>query len=123
MFGREYSQGHEYSEKTSQEIDIEIRDIVRKSYDKGVEILKKNIDILHELADLLLKKETVSGDELDKLIYDMRPGIKLPSPKSPDLFHDDNIPDENNNEIDENEKTDKDKDNSKPENTVKSEIV
>jgi cell division protease FtsH len=108
MFGRDFSQGHEHSEKTAQDIDFEIRDIIRKSYDKGVEVLKENMDILHELADLLLKKETVLGDELDKLIYEMRPGIELPSPKSPERFHDDASTDGNEKETDEKEKSDKD---------------
>jgi len=88
MYGHDFSQGNDYSEKTAQEIDSEIRDIIRKSYDKGVEILKENMDILHKLSELLLKKETVLGDELDALIFEMRPGIELPSPKSPERFHD-----------------------------------
>jgi len=86
MFGREFS-GRDYSEETAQAIDSEIRAIVRKSYEKACEILEKNLDILHELANLLLEKETVQGEELDRLIYKMRPGIKLPSPKSPERFH------------------------------------
>jgi len=98
MFGRDLSQGHEYSEKTAQEIDTEIREIVRKSYDKGVEVLKTNIDILHKLADLLLIKETVLGNELDALIFEMRPGIELPSPKSPERFYQDDNSDKNDNE-------------------------
>jgi len=98
MYGRDFSQGNDYSEQTAQEIDAEIRDIVRKSYDKGVEILKENMDILHELSELLLKKETVLGDELDTLIYEMRPGIELPSPKSPERFHDDNSDQDNEKE-------------------------
>jgi cell division protease FtsH len=96
MFGREFSQGYEYSENTAQEIDSEIRDIVRRSYDKGVEILKENLDILHKLSDLLLKKETVLGDELDALIFEMRPGIKLPSPKSPERFRGDTADSDDN---------------------------
>jgi cell division protease FtsH len=37
------------------------------------------MDILHKLAELLLEKETVMGDELDDLIALLRPGIVLPS--------------------------------------------
>jgi len=133
MFGRDFSQGHEYSEKTAQEIDSEIRDLVHNSYDKGVEILNENMDILHKLSELLLKKETVLGDELDALIYEMRPGIELPSPKSPERFHADSSSDENDNKSDTSdekatsdndiEKSDKDiekpdKDIEKPDNDI-----
>ena len=37
------------------------------------------MDILHKLAELLLEKETVLGNELDELIKELRPGIELPS--------------------------------------------
>ena len=42
-------------------------------------MLNENTDILHKLADLLLEQETVLGKELDELIKELRPGIKLPS--------------------------------------------
>ena len=86
LFGREFST-RDYSEKTAQEIDTEIQDLIRKSYEKATDVLKDNIDILHKLADLLLEKETVLGEELDELIFELRPGIKLPSPKSPERFN------------------------------------
>jgi len=113
MYGREFSQGYEYSEKTAQDIDFEIRDIVRRSYDKGVEILKKNMDILHKLSELLLKKETVLGDELDELIYEMRPGIKLPSPKSPERFRYNGDSDEEANDEEIADKPNEEKENDK----------
>jgi cell division protease FtsH len=42
-------------------------------------VLKKNIDILHRLAEALLEKETVLGNELDRLILELRPGFDFPS--------------------------------------------
>ena len=116
MYGRDFSQGHEYSEKTAQEIDSEVRDIVRKSYNKGVKIVKKNMDILHKLAELLLKKETVQGDELDKLIHEMRPGIELPSPKSPERFHDKASDEEENEKASDDKKNENASDKKKKEN-------
>jgi cell division protease FtsH len=85
-YGRDYIQGRDYSEETAREIDSEIKDIIFKSYDNAKKILLDNIDILHKLKDLLIEKETVLGEELDKLIFELRPGIKLPSPKSPERF-------------------------------------
>ena len=40
------------------------------------------MDILHALADRLLEKETVLGNELDELIRSMRPGFEFPSKTS-----------------------------------------
>jgi len=85
--GRDFAQAREYSEETAREIDSEIKDITQKSYAKAKVILQDNIDILHKLKDLLIEKETVLGEELDHLIYELRPGIKLPSPKSPERFN------------------------------------
>jgi cell division protease FtsH len=47
-------------------------------------VLRENLDILHKLAELLLEKETVLGKELDELIKELRPGIKLPSKNQDD---------------------------------------
>jgi cell division protease FtsH len=79
FLGREISQHRDYSEETARKIDEEITTLVHKSYNKAREILEANLDILHELADLLLEKETVMGKELDALIYSLRPGLKLTS--------------------------------------------
>jgi cell division protease FtsH len=55
--------------------------LIDSSYRHAKQVLEGNLDILHKLADLLLEKETVLGKELDKLIFSLRPGIKLPSQK------------------------------------------
>ncbi|MBF0120523.1 MAG: ATP-dependent zinc metalloprotease FtsH [Desulfobacterales bacterium] len=76
FLGREIVQHRDYSELTAQKIDREITSLINKSYIKANEILKKNIDILHKLAALLLEKETVIGTELDELIKSLRPDFK-----------------------------------------------
>lgn len=75
FLGREISQSRDYSEATAQKIDNEVSQIVSSCYEKAKSILHENMDILKALAELLLKKETVLGRELDKLIYDMRPDL------------------------------------------------
>ncbi len=78
FLGREIAQHRDYSEATAQKIDAEISQIVKDAYARAKEILKDNRDILDTLAELLLDKETVMGKELDALIIEMRPGVKLP---------------------------------------------
>ena len=79
FLGREIAQHRDYSEATAQKIDEEINKLIKDAYERAKSVLKDNLDILHQLAELLLEKETVMGKELDQLIHSLRPGIDLPS--------------------------------------------
>ncbi|GAB6188321.1 ATP-dependent zinc metalloprotease FtsH [Marinitoga arctica] len=68
FLGKELAKMKNYSEETANEIDNEIKRIIIESYDKAKSILKENIDKLHEIADVLLEKETLSGEELNELL-------------------------------------------------------
>ncbi len=81
FLGREIAQHRDYSEETARRIDSEVTKLITAAYSRAKQVLKENIDILHKLAELLLEKETVLGNELDELIFSMRPGIVLPSKK------------------------------------------
>jgi len=43
------------------------------------------MDLLHKLADLLLERETVQGNELDDLILEKEPDFEFPSKLDDDL--------------------------------------
>jgi cell division protease FtsH len=79
FLGREIAQHRDYSDATAQRIDDEINGLITGAYDRARDVLSENIDILHELADLLLEKETVLGAELDELILRFKPGFEFPS--------------------------------------------
>jgi cell division protease FtsH len=81
FLGREIAQHRDYSEATAQKIDEEIHRLIDNAYNQAKKVLEENLDILHKLAELLLEKETVMGNELDELILTMRPEIELPSRK------------------------------------------
>jgi len=81
FLGREIAQHRDYSEETAKKIDQEVNALINKAYNQARNVLKEHIDILHKLAELLLEKETVKGDELDELIHSMKPEFKLPSDK------------------------------------------
>lgn len=51
------------SQKTAAEIDEEVIAIVRQAHDKAVEILRQNMQKLNELAQYLLERETITGEE------------------------------------------------------------
>lgn len=68
FLGREIQRHKDYSEKTAIEIDDEVRTIVTAAMKGAEKILSDNIDILHKLSTVLLEREILDGDEIDKLI-------------------------------------------------------
>lgn len=56
------------SSDTAAKIDEEVFKIVKTCHKNAIEILENNIDKLHELAEYLLEKETITGDEFMKIL-------------------------------------------------------
>ena len=56
------------SSETSAEIDKEVIRLVKKGHEKAINILKDNMDKLHELARELLKRETLTGEEFMEIL-------------------------------------------------------
>ncbi|WP_179345471.1 ATP-dependent zinc metalloprotease FtsH [Winogradskyella ursingii] len=63
----EYGFTKPYSEQTAELIDKEISDIIEKQYQRAIELLKNNKDKLTELAEVLLEKEVIFKDNLEKI--------------------------------------------------------
>jgi cell division protease FtsH len=63
----EYSFNKPYSEKTAELIDKEVKEIVDQAYTKAKQILKENQEKLTELAELLLEKEVIFGEDLERI--------------------------------------------------------
>lgn len=61
-----------YSEKTAEMIDKEISNLIESQYQRAVNLLKENKDKLIELAEVLLEKEVIFKDNLEK-IFGKRP--------------------------------------------------
>ena len=56
------------SDQTAAKIDEEVQNIIEAAHDKARKILTENIDQLHELAEYLLEKETMSGEEFMNIL-------------------------------------------------------
>lgn len=80
FLGREIQRHKDYSEKTAQEIDEEVKSIIRKAEQRAETILKENIDLLHKLSKELLEREILDGDEIDAIIK----GQELPPVQKPE---------------------------------------
>jgi len=68
FLGREISSHKDYSEQTAVSIDQEVRTIVERAYNKAVSVLRDNLDKLHLLANTLLERESLDGDEMDRVL-------------------------------------------------------
>jgi cell division protease FtsH len=58
----------DYSEETSRLIDEEIRALLVQSSDRARVILSERVDKLKEIAQVLLQKEVIEGEELKRLL-------------------------------------------------------
>ena len=57
-----------FSEETAKQIDDEVRGIIQMSYEKAGSILAANLDKLHNMADALLKHETIDQDQISDIM-------------------------------------------------------
>jgi len=68
FLGREFAQHRDYSEETARVIDDEVKTIVSQGYEKAKGIIGSNIAILHKLANTLLEKEVLDGNQIETII-------------------------------------------------------
>lgn len=75
FLGRDISEDRNYSDEVAYQIDKEVEKIIENAYLKAKELLVKNKRKLKKVAQNLLEKETLEGEELDNLLK----GAKLAS--------------------------------------------
>lgn len=68
FLGKELGEERNYSEKTADLIDAEVRRIVEDAYAQAKEALRLNKDLVVEISDILLQQETLQGDELKNIL-------------------------------------------------------
>lgn len=67
FLGEELGKNKQYSDKIAYEIDSEMRELIDEAYNKALNILNENIDLLHALANKLLEKETIGQEEFEAI--------------------------------------------------------
>ncbi len=67
FLGRDLAQEKTYSEETAGIIDEEMKKIIDACYNKALEILKTNENKLHAVANVLLEKEKITGEEFEAI--------------------------------------------------------
>jgi cell division protease FtsH len=76
FLGREISQHRDYSEATAVEIDREVKSIVLHGYNSAKTILEANRAALRNIAEALLEREVLDGEQIAALVR----GESLPVP-------------------------------------------
>ena len=92
FLGRDMGKAREFSEKIQEEIDQEVRRILTEAKEKAYQVLSSNLELLHKMSKALIIKETLTAEELDKLVkgedIDMNP------PNRPDVKIEKNVKEE-----------------------------
>ena len=67
FLGRDFAQQRNFSEETAGIIDEEVKKIIDKAYNIARQILNENIEKLHIVANILLEKEKIDGEEFEAI--------------------------------------------------------
>ena len=69
FLGRDIMEDRDYSEETAVRIDNEVQQLIEKCFERAKEILRKYHKQAQQIAVVLLEKESLSSDEVQKLLY------------------------------------------------------
>ncbi|MDP3562187.1 MAG: ATP-dependent zinc metalloprotease FtsH [Legionellaceae bacterium] len=73
FLGRTVNQNKEISDQTAQRIDEEVRKIIDRNFQRAHDVLTKNIDILHIMAEALIKYETIDVEQIKIIMTGQEP--------------------------------------------------
>ena len=68
VMGQALGKEREYSEDTAEQIDTEMREMVKSHYEQACQLLRDNLDTLHQIAHTLLEEETIEGSRIMEML-------------------------------------------------------
>ena len=68
FLGRDFAQQRDFSEETAAIIDAEVKKIVDTAYRRAEDLLNQNMEKLHAVANVLLEKEKIDGEEFSNIM-------------------------------------------------------
>jgi len=94
FLGHSVTQNKSIADGTAVTINEEVRKIINKNYKRAEELLKDNVDILHKMADALMKYETIDKYQIEDLmarkpVREPQGWDDTPPPSGDDLTTDD----------------------------------
>lgn len=86
FLGRDYTRKGDHSEEYAKLVDTEVKRIIDTAFERGRTLLKKNKKRLDQIAQALLDRETITGDELRDIMNGrkLKPLVPPPQEKSGD---------------------------------------
>lgn len=72
FLGKEIGRPRDHSERIAEIIDEEIRNIVHEQEQRIEKLLREHLPVLHKIAEKLLEKETLTGEEIRKILEEYR---------------------------------------------------
>jgi len=105
----EYSFNRPYSEKTAEIIDEEVKTMVNEQYARAKEILAAHQDEHNQLADLLIKKEVIFSEDVEKIFGKRKWTSRSLELIMQDKRNDDKLKSDENQEENKDENKDEDK--------------
>jgi len=81
FLGQDWGLGmdRDYSENAAQSIDVEVRGILQKNYERALAIIRKNRNSLVALANMLLDVETLDRETFERLMNEPPPLQEAPA--------------------------------------------
>lgn len=79
FLAKEITKHKNYSEKTAEDIDNEIKKFVKERYEYSKNLLTDNRSLLEKLAAALLEKETLDASELDAIVQGKEISVSKPA--------------------------------------------
>ena len=67
FLGRDFATSKNFSEEIASEIDAEIRRIITEAYEKCETMLNNHMEVLSNVAEYLIRNETMDGEAFEKL--------------------------------------------------------
>lgn len=68
FLGRDYNIDKTFSDQVALEIDNEVREIINTCYDRAKIVLTENLGLLKQIADYLLKVETLTKEDIYEIV-------------------------------------------------------
>ena len=75
--GNDAGRAADYSQATANLVDSEVKDLVERAYRRAKDLVETNIQCLHDVAEVLLDKENIDGDEFEGIMLKARSKLYL----------------------------------------------
>ena len=79
FLGNDVGRAADYSAATAAVVDEEVKTLVTAAYRRAKDLIQQNIEVLHAVADVLMEKENIDGDEFEQIMLKAKSELYLKS--------------------------------------------